>query len=195
MAVLKDVKRIVVKVGTSTLTYSTGKTNIRRIGSRAFAYCEFLETVTLPDTLETVGAEAFRECGNLQALIVGKGTASIEKDAFAKRIIKLYEDSTGIKITENIEELEIATPLTFARYLNTPQGVIYGYSTDNKDNMLSRFMTEESDSDTKGLRFCGGFGTQGAGVHSAIASGRNTCYATLYDIEKEDINNIYHFFL
>lgn len=31
MAVLKDVKRLVVKVGTSTLTYSTGKTNIRRM--------------------------------------------------------------------------------------------------------------------------------------------------------------------
>ncbi len=31
MAILKDVKRIVVKVGTSTLTYSTGKTNIRRM--------------------------------------------------------------------------------------------------------------------------------------------------------------------
>ncbi len=31
MAVLKNVKRIVVKVGTSTLTYNTGKTNIRRM--------------------------------------------------------------------------------------------------------------------------------------------------------------------
>lgn len=31
MAVLKDIKRIVVKVGTSTLTYNTGKTNIRRM--------------------------------------------------------------------------------------------------------------------------------------------------------------------
>lgn len=31
MAVLKDVKRLVVKVGTSTLTYGTGKTNIRRM--------------------------------------------------------------------------------------------------------------------------------------------------------------------
>lgn len=31
MAVLKDVKRLVIKVGTSTLTYSTGKTNIRRM--------------------------------------------------------------------------------------------------------------------------------------------------------------------
>ena len=28
---LKDAKRIVVKVGTSTLTYETGKTNIRRM--------------------------------------------------------------------------------------------------------------------------------------------------------------------
>ena len=31
MAVLKDVNRLVVKVGTSTLTYDTGKTNIRRM--------------------------------------------------------------------------------------------------------------------------------------------------------------------
>jgi glutamate 5-kinase len=31
VAVLKDVKRLVVKVGTSTLTYDTGKTNIRRM--------------------------------------------------------------------------------------------------------------------------------------------------------------------
>lgn len=31
MAVLKDVKRLVVKVGTSTLTHDTGKTNIRRM--------------------------------------------------------------------------------------------------------------------------------------------------------------------
>lgn len=31
MATLKDAKRIVIKVGTSTLTHSTGKTNIRRM--------------------------------------------------------------------------------------------------------------------------------------------------------------------
>ena len=31
MAVLKDVKRIVIKVGTSTLAYPTGKANIRQM--------------------------------------------------------------------------------------------------------------------------------------------------------------------
>lgn len=108
-----------------------------------------------------------------------------EKDNFAKRIISLYEETTGIKISEFIEEIEIATPLTFARYLNTPQGVIYGYSAETFDNLLSRFMTEESDNDTKGLRFCGGWGTQLSGFSAAIASGRNTAYATIDDIEKD----------
>ena len=108
-----------------------------------------------------------------------------EKDNFAKRIISLYEEATGVKISEFIEEIEIATPLTFARFLNTPQGVIYGYSGDLSDNLLSRFMTEESDCDTKGLRFCGGWGTQLSGFASAIASGRNTAYATLNDIEND----------
>ncbi len=35
MATIQDAKRIVVKVGTSTLTYETGKTNIRRMASLA----------------------------------------------------------------------------------------------------------------------------------------------------------------
>ena len=109
-----------------------------------------------------------------------------EKDNFATRIIKFYEESTGIKISDYIEEIEIATPLTFSRYINTPQGVIYGYSCDEWDSVLSRFMTEESDCDTKGLRFCGGWDTQHIGYASAISSGRNTAFATLYDIENND---------
>ena len=42
MATLKDVKRIVIKVGTSTLTHHTGKSNIRQIkkaGCSYFRYC------------------------------------------------------------------------------------------------------------------------------------------------------------
>ena len=46
-------------------------------------------------------------------------------------------------------------------------------------------MTEASDCDTKGLRFCGGWGAQLSGMSSAIASGRNAAFATLYDIAEE----------
>ena len=50
-------------------------------------------------------------------------------------------------------------------------------------------MLEESDNDTKGLRFCGGWGTQLSGFASAISSGRNTAYATLNDIAVTKTNN------
>ena len=105
-------------------------------------------------------------------------------DVMIQRCTGIY-DNHGINriISDYIEEIEVATPLTFARYLNTPQGVIYGYSAEPFDSLLSRFMTEASDNDTKGLRFCGGWGTQLSGFCSAIASGRNTAYATLGDMD------------
>jgi len=46
-------------------------------------------------------------------------------------------------------------------------------------------MTEATDCDTKGLRFCGGWGPQLSGISSAIASGRNTAFATFDDLENE----------
>lgn len=113
-----------------------------------------------------------------------------EKDILAARLIASYEKATGITIHNSIEELEVATPATFARYTNTPQGVIYGYSGSEWDGLLPRIMTEKTDNDTPGLRFCGGWGAQLSGVSSAIATGRNTAYTTLSDIaEKRGAEN------
>ena len=108
-----------------------------------------------------------------------------EKDLLAARLISKFEEATGITIHKYIEEIEVATPSTFARYTNAPQGCIYGYQGDNWDGIIARFMTEELDCDTPGLRFCGGWGTQLSGVSSAVASGRNTAYATLGDINEQ----------
>ncbi len=108
-----------------------------------------------------------------------------EKDMLAARLISKFEQETNIIIHNNIEELEVATPVTFARYTNTPQGTVYGYLGDDWDGIIPRIMTEATDNDTKGLRFCGGWGVQLSGVSSSIASGRNAAYATLSDIEEE----------
>ena len=43
----------------------------------------------------------------------------------------------GIRIRDNIEELVIATPITFARYLGSPQGAVYGYFSDRWDGMIA----------------------------------------------------------
>lgn len=108
-----------------------------------------------------------------------------EKDMLAARLIANFESATGITIHNSIEELEVATPVTFARYTYTPQGTVYGYYGDDWDGIVPRIMTEASDCDTKGLRFCGGWGAQLSGVSSAIASGRNAAFATLGDIKEE----------
>lgn len=108
-----------------------------------------------------------------------------EKDMLAARLIAKYEEATGITIHNNIEELEVATPVTFARFTNSPQGTTHGYFADDWDSMVARVMTEATDSDTPGLRFCGGWDVQLTGVGAAVASGRNTAYATLSDINEE----------
>lgn len=108
-----------------------------------------------------------------------------EKDMLAARLIANFETATGITIHNSIEELEVATPVTFARYTYTPQGTVYGYYGDDWDGVIPRIMTEAGDCDTKGLRFCGGWGAQLSGMSSAIASGRNVAFATFDDIKNE----------
>ena len=44
MPILKQAKRIVVKVGTSTLTYETGKTNIRRMAKLVSVLSDLLNS-------------------------------------------------------------------------------------------------------------------------------------------------------
>lgn len=109
-----------------------------------------------------------------------------EKDLLAARLIAKYEDALEINIHNSIEELEVATPVTFARYTNSPKGVTQGYAATDWDGALARFMTEKNDSDIDGLRFCGGWGVQLSGVNSAAATGRNALYATLNDIENSN---------
>ena len=109
-----------------------------------------------------------------------------EKDMLAARLIANFESATGIIIHNSIEELEVATPVTFARYTNAPQGTVYGYYGDDWDGIIPRIMTEAYDCDTPGLRFCGGWGAQLSGVSSAVASGRNAAFATLDDIASKE---------
>ncbi|MBR5442162.1 MAG: NAD(P)/FAD-dependent oxidoreductase [Clostridia bacterium] len=108
-----------------------------------------------------------------------------EKDMLAARLIANYETATGISIHDYIEELEVSTPVTFARYAGTPQGVTHGYYAYDWDNVITRFMTEKTDNDINGLRFCGAWGTQLNGIGAAMASGVNAACATLCDLADE----------
>ncbi len=56
---------------------------VTAIADSAFAYCSFLESVTLPDGLIHIGEEAFRGCFGLRALTIPAAVTSIGRAAFA----------------------------------------------------------------------------------------------------------------
>jgi prolycopene isomerase len=93
------------------------------------------------------------------------------KNRLAEEYIEDYEKLMGIDIRSHIEEISIATPVTFARYLGTPEGTIYGYALSGWDNILGRISCEKDEYTIKGLSFCGGHAFRGDGYSSAYVTG------------------------
>ena len=108
------------------------------------------------------------------------------KDSIALECVERYEAVTGCKIRGHIEEIVIASPVTWARYLGTPRGDVYGYEPAKWDGMFPRVQCgHELDYTVKGLRFCGGHGTQMDGFSQAYLSGSEQARYMLLDMQKE----------
>jgi len=93
------------------------------------------------------------------------------KNALAKKYIEDAEKVLGISIMPHIEEISVATPVTFARYLGTPEGTIYGYKLSGWDNLMARIAGEKADYAIPGLSFCGGHYIRGDGYSCAYIMG------------------------
>ena len=107
------------------------------------------------------------------------------KDQIADETIRQFEDYLGKPIRDHIEEIVVATPVTWARYLGTPYGDVYGYRAATWDGMFPRVqMGHKLDHTIKGLRFCGGHGTQMDGYSQAYMSGREQARYTLLDMKE-----------
>lgn len=107
------------------------------------------------------------------------------KDEIADETIKQFEDYIGKSLRDHIEEVVVATPVTWARYLGTPYGDVYGYRAQTWDGMFPRVqMGHKLDYTIKGLRFCGGHGTQMDGYSQAYMSGREQARYTLLDMKE-----------
>lgn len=110
------------------------------------------------------------------------------KNDFALKYIKDYEKLMGIDILSHIEEISIATPVTFARYLNTPKGEIYGYQNLGWDNVLLRsvFNNIGLDNSIKGLTYVGGHAQMGDGYSSAYTTGRDNGNKVVKRLKEEN---------
>ena len=107
------------------------------------------------------------------------------KDKVANMMIDRFEQDTGAKIRDAIEEISVATPMTYARYCGHPEGGIYGYESQYWDGLTPRLLMMAEDHKTRGLRFAGGFSMRLSGYSSAYFSGDITGRQTVGDMKRE----------
>ncbi|MBP9989290.1 MAG: NAD(P)/FAD-dependent oxidoreductase [Ruminococcus sp.] len=107
------------------------------------------------------------------------------KEYVADKMIDNFEKATGTKIRDSIEEIEIATPATYARYTDAPQGTIYGYSAEKWDGIVHRLLMPASEDLINNLYFVGGYGSQLLGFGSAYTNGYQTANRIMKKQQKE----------
>ena len=107
------------------------------------------------------------------------------KNRYAKYYIEKTKELCGIDIGPYIEEVCVATPWTFARYIGTPEGAVYGYETRDWDAMSARMAMVDTDYPIKGLCPIGAAGPRGDGYSSAYVTGRMIAKLALKRLAEE----------
>jgi prolycopene isomerase len=98
---------------------------------------------------------------------------------------------TKLSIRKHIEEIEISTPETYARYTGTYNGIIYGYEMEPWDSVIPRMLSIQDEKYIDGLYFAGGFSFRALGYSSSLLSGQTTALLTLkkgglrYEIQRK----------
>lgn len=112
------------------------------------------------------------------------------KNKIATKLIKQYEDATGIIIHDAVEEVEIAAPETFARYMRTPNGDIYGYYGYEWDQTLGRLINLPQEAQPiPHLYFCGGDSYMMDGYSSAYFTGFTIAKIACASLDKEGVKH------
>lgn len=110
------------------------------------------------------------------------------KTEIGSTMIDLLKRKLNIDISNNIEEVEIATPWTFSRYLNSPKGSAYGHEVSRWDNVIARTLNVEKDYAAKGLYPIGCDSTKGDGYSSAYMVGKEMADLALERMKNNEKN-------
>jgi len=105
------------------------------------------------------------------------------KDKIARNAVAFFEKSEDVRISDSIEEIEVATPVTFARYTGSFKGEIIGYLPNATDSLLARTLMQEEDYHyIEGLRFCGK--ALIGGYQETLMSGAKAAVLTCQEIKE-----------
>ena len=106
------------------------------------------------------------------------------KNRIAADLISNLETALDAPIGDHIEEIEVATPQTFARYTGAYGGGIYGYEPEPWDSIMPRLMTLR-DQHIEGLEFGGGYAFRCHGYSSSFMSGQTSALLAYRDMLEE----------
>ncbi len=129
----------------------------------------FLTTMTFGDVMKDVKPEDYKKF----------------KTKVAKDMIETCEKALNISIMPYIEEIEIALPPTFSRYLNTPFGTPYGYMLEKWDSMIPRTVQYLKDQPFENFFFCGASQERGDGYGCAYYTGEKAGGLVVKAMQKE----------
>ena len=68
--------------GLTNLDFLKG-TGIKEISGSAFSGCENFQSITIPDSVTTIGDNAFSRCDNLESVTIPAGVTTIDRSAFS----------------------------------------------------------------------------------------------------------------
>jgi len=106
--------------------------------------------------------------------------AQAKYECAEKLIVLMEQVFPGIR--DHIEEVEVATPLTMMRYLNTPDGAIYGFQQSAQDSQLLRQRLDG----VPGLYHAGAW-TGVGGFQPTYMAGESTARAVLKQINTKEV--------
>ena len=95
-----------------------------------------------------------------------------KKNELAKDLIDRASDALKVPISKHIEEIEVATPMTFSRYIGSYMGNVYAYDHRVFDSVVVKALSQDKERLISGLHFVGNSGLLLAGFPSTILSGR-----------------------
>ena len=113
-----------------------------------------------------------------------------KKREVAIKLIRDFEKATGTSIMPYIEEIEIASPATLARYAMVPQGAMYAYSCGEGDGLMARLQMLAEDQRVKNIRFASGYGPRLYGYSSPYMGGDMAVTLTMADMKEENYEKV-----